>query len=259
MIAERPEDWRGYHQLGLVLFRRGEYERAIEPWRRVLQLTPDNARAASNLGSALFHMDRSEEAIEAYHRSIELQPNSWGYSNLGTVFFYLGRHTESVDAFERAVTLSLSDPLPWGNLGNACRHVPGLERRADEAIDQAIGLMQERLRSDPRDADGTARLAGWLVNRGRTDEARAAIRRALDLAPDDVHAMAHAANVYCQLGDHDEALKWLEIARTRGFAREAIERAPDLAPLRGDPRFQRILEIHPTHPGMRDRGGQGES
>ncbi|MFI5372372.1 MAG: tetratricopeptide repeat protein, partial [Candidatus Eisenbacteria bacterium] len=261
VMAERPDDWRGYHQLGLTMFRRGEYERAVEPWRRVLQLTPDNARAASNLGSALFQMDRSEEAIEAYRRSLDLQPNSWAYSNLGTVFFYLGRYAEAVDVLERAVRLSLADPLTWGNLGNSCRHVPGMERQAAEALDQAIGLMQDRLRADPGDADGTARLAGWLVNRNRQDEARATIRRALDLAPDDVHAMAHAANVYCQLGEYEEALKWLEVARTRGFAREAIERAPDLAPLRGDPRFQRILEIHPKAPGpeTRNRDGQGDS
>jgi pentatricopeptide repeat protein len=53
--------------------------------------------------------------------------------------------------------------------------------------------------------------------------------------------MVHAANAYCQTGDSDEAFRWLRAAVDSGFGLDAIRHAPDLAPLRDDPRFSQLL------------------
>ena len=44
------------------------------------------------------------------------------------------------------------------------------------ALERAIGLMRERLERNPAQPEAWAMMAGWLANRGRRDEAEAAIR-----------------------------------------------------------------------------------
>ena len=247
-----PEDWRGHQLLGTVQLRRGEFASAVGTWRRVMQLCPDNSRAASHLGGALFHLDRHEEAIDAYRLALRIQPNPNAFTNLGTVLFYLERYEEACDAFEKAVALGPSNPVMWGNLGNAARFVPARNARAREALDRAIGLMQERLSRNPENYDGWSRLAGWFANLDRADDARLAIDRAFAAAPDDVHVMVRAGNVFCQLGEHDDAIRWLERAVRAGYGVDAFVHAPDLAPLRSNPRFVRLLtagrDSHPSSP-----------
>ena len=251
-IGMRPEDWRGYHHLGLVLFRRGEYARAVEPWRRVLQLTPDNARAASNLGSALLHMDRHGDAIAAYQHSIEIQPSAWGYTNLGTALFYERRYDEATQAFEKAVALTPSDPLMWGNLGDARRLGGAPPEESREALERAVGLMKEGLQRSPGDAHGWSRLSAWLTGLGRGREAVEAVQRAYRLAPGDASVLASAGHTHYLTGDAESALRYFETALRQGYGVEALERSPDLEPFKSDPRFQRVLQSHRASRGERE-------
>lgn len=251
-IAAAPGDWRAHHQLALLHFHRGDYAQALEPWQEVLRLTPDNTRAASNLGSAYFHLDRFDDAVAAYRRSLAIQPSAVAYSSLGTVLYYLERFDEAADAFERAVRLRDSDPLVWGNLGNAGWFIPGRRDRAREALARAIGLMRDRLARNPDDAEGWSRLAGWLANLGE-GEALPALERALALAPADVHIMVDAVQIHAQLGNRAGALEWLRTALDHGYGAESFARSPLLSPLREDPEFQRILASHPRHPGARPK------
>jgi serine/threonine-protein kinase len=240
-IALQPGDWRGYHRLGLLRFRRGSYATAIEPWLRVVEITPDNPTAYRNLGSAYFHMDRYVEAEDALRRSIAIRPSAVAYYNLGTVLFFLERHDDCVAAFEKAVDLNPANPLAWGNLGNACRLIPGREARAAEALERAIGLMRERLDRGQGDGESWARLAGWYVGRGCTSQAEEAIGRALQLAPDDVDCQWAAGHVLFLVGRREEALEFLARAVRSGYGVDALRRDPDLRPLHNDPEFQRIL------------------
>jgi tetratricopeptide (TPR) repeat protein len=132
--------------------------------------------------------------------------------------------------------------MTWGNLGSACRFISGRESQAREALERAIALMRERLERNPADAIGWARLAGWLSNRGRHEDAIQAARHALDLAPSDVECMASAGGVYLQAGDRPLALRWVREAVRHGYGAGALRRSPSFAPLRDDPEFLRILE-----------------
>jgi hypothetical protein len=51
-----------------------------------------------------------------------------------------------------------------------------------------------------------------------------------------------AAIVHNQFGEEDEALKWLEAAVRRGYSAAEIKVAPELDNLRGEARFQKLVE-----------------
>lgn len=246
-IELRPADWRGHHARGLMLFLKGRYEEALEPWRKVTELTPDNATANSNLGATFFNLDRFVEAETVIRRSLAIRPSAMGYYNLGTLLFFLERYEDCIIAFEKAVDLNPADPVAWGNLGNACRQIAGQEARAAEALDSAIGLMRERLERSPNIGDGWARLAGYLVGRGRREEAEAAVSRALTISPRDPYCLWFAGHTYLLLGRRETALRCLADAVHGGFGVDAMRRDPDLKPLGTDPEFLKILEEGSRH------------
>ncbi len=240
-IALRPNYWAGYNKAGVFYYKQGQYAKAAEMWRRVTELTPDNPRGFYNLGSAYFKLGRFEDAIAAYERSMNVQPNAAAYSNLATVHFYIGKYREAVAEFEKAAALSPNDPLIWGNLGDAYRWTPGLEEKAAAAFDRAIALTREQLQVNPNDAEAVARLADWLARQGNAREAVRAIQRALRLGPKNVTCMARAIYVYHLAGNRVQALKWLERAVNSGYGVADLERDPELATLRLDPTFRKIV------------------
>ena len=253
-IAARPGDWRAHSALALLDFNRGRYAEATGAFRRVIELTPDNPRAHNNLGSAYYHLDRLEEAMAAYRASIAIQPTARAFTNLGAVLFVMARYEESAESFEKATALSPSDPILWGNLGSACRWIPGREARAAEALDRAIALMGEQLERNPHSARSWAWLSAWLANRRRDAESIAAIEKALALAPEDVHCLSTAGSVYNLLGDPERALHSFREAVRRGYGVEKLRRDPELAPLRENPEFIRILEEGSAPGGDRHAG-----
>jgi len=241
-IRARPADWRAWNLLGLAHAHRGAYRSALAAWRRVRHLAPDNVLVLRNIAGALFYLGHLRRAAPFYRRSAELFPNAPAYANLGSLLFFLGRHDECVDALERAVALAPAEPEFLGNLGSACRQIPGREARAAQALDQAISLMSERLRRAPDDAWGRARLAGWLANRGRHAEAIAAIETALRTAPDENECMLRAGFVYFHAGNRERSLHWFREAVRHGRGAVELEHDPELQSLRGDPEFEAILE-----------------
>jgi len=247
-----PGDWRGFSLLGRVRMRRGRYSSSLPALERVVALVPDSARGLRNLGTALYHLDRFEDAANAYQRALAIEPDAIAYHNLGTVLFHLDRFGPAIEWLERAVALRPSDPYMWGSLGNACRWIPGRERRMQEALERAVVLMRDQLAGHPDDAEGRARLAGWLMNLDRHAEGLEEIRRVLTLAPENVECMARAGYVYADAGDHPTAIHWFRQAVQRGYGTRELERSPVLANLRAEPEFLRVIEE-----GRTSRGSTG--
>ena len=247
----RPSDWIGYNRLGIVFFRQSQFAGAVEPWRMVTRLAPENSVGHLNLAGAYFNTDRWDEAAAEYRRSLEIKPTSDAWAGLGSVFYYRGEDEESLDAFESAIRLSPMDARLWGNLASACDPIPGREARGAEALDRAIALMLERLEINPNAAEDWALLAKWRADRKQPEPARTAIERALTLSPEDASVMGEAIVVYHTLGDRPNALRWLGEAVARGFGIEVLHRNPALASLREDPEFRRIIEERSTAPAER--------
>lgn len=249
-VAARPDDWRGHSVLGWIYFQRGDFAAALEPWTQVVRLAPDNAKGRRNLGSAYHRLDRFDDAILNYERSLAIQPNHVAYGNLGTALYFTGRYEEAVAALRRATELTPSDPIRWGSLAGTCRNLARLghtayEQESEDALDRAIGLIRERLTRNPNAAEWWAFLAGYLADRDMREEAEDAIRKALTLAPADAFCMARAGYICHHFGDRSQAVRWFRNAVAHGYGRGEFARSPELAPLRDDPEFVRLLEEDP--------------
>ena len=85
---------------------RGETETAIKHVRAVLQIHPDNAEAHNNLGLLLFESGSFERAVDCYKKSIELDPGcAEVYCNYANALLSIGALSDAAGHFEKALLL----------------------------------------------------------------------------------------------------------------------------------------------------------
>lgn len=98
--------------LGQAHHRAKGYSDALEEYRQVLRLRPDNAEALVCMGVLYCEMGMYNEAVEAYMKAIEVRPDAVEvYSKLGTVHVIRGEYNEAIAVFQRALGI---DPANSG-------------------------------------------------------------------------------------------------------------------------------------------------
>jgi tetratricopeptide (TPR) repeat protein len=240
-IKLRPSYWRNYINLGTFYYRRGNYQEAVPMFRRVTELTPDNRWGYTNLGVVYYYLGRPDEAAAMWRRTLEIRPDATAYSNLGTMTFFTGHYAESVGPFEKAAELEPQSYFCWGNLADAYRWTPRNKDRVKATYARAIGLAEHDLEVNRRDTGALGSLALYEAKSGAPEKARQLIGKALALAPKDVELLGQAVEVYTITGEQQKALDCLKNAVQGGYPRFEIEANPELAGLRSDPRYRRIM------------------
>ena len=82
-----------------------------------------------------------------------------------------------------------------------------------------------------------------LVELDQIDRAREWAKRALEADKDEPAIIYNVACMFAQLEEVDEAITLLERSISQGYGHRAwLEHDSDLAPLRGHPRFQALLD-----------------
>ncbi len=197
--------------VGTELQAEGRLDEAVEQYRQVLALTPDDALAHSNLGTALAAQGRLDEAVGHYERALALAPGDADtHSNLGNALLSLGRAAEGVESLRRALDI---DP------GSAEAHaVLGIALHDGGELDEAIVQLRRAIDLGIVSAELHNRLGIALGSQGRLDEATVELRRAVDLEPGNVDAHANLGTALQLQGRLDEAVAQF---------REALRIAPD--------------------------------
>lgn len=78
------------------------YDRAIEAYRKALELDSTRANIVGDLGIVLFNMNRFDEAIPVFEEKIAMEPElTNGYLNLAYCYLQLKRYSDVLDALDR--------------------------------------------------------------------------------------------------------------------------------------------------------------
>ena len=106
---ENPNVW---NELGLVLFKVGSYEDAIDAFIKAIELDPSIGYYYCNLGQVLVSQGRLTDAIELFEKSLELFQNnldkSVSWNRLGDIYRQLGLMSESQAAYKLTEVLMTS-------------------------------------------------------------------------------------------------------------------------------------------------------
>jgi Flp pilus assembly protein TadD len=204
-----------------------DYPGAIDPLRRVLNLTPDSPPAHGNLALALWrnklapqaeiHCRRAlalnptyvaahrilaellrernaPDALAGYDRLLELDPDSFmAHNNRGLLLNKLGRRRDADASFARALELEPGNPhVRFNQLMMQPDGDPA------EARECCLRALEER----PDDPDIMTNLAIVLQFSGRYDEAKAQYERVLSIAPDHLSAQFNLSLLLLLQGEY---------------------------------------------------------
>jgi serine/threonine-protein kinase len=240
-LKHDPNDWELMWLQGELEYQSARYESALSWYTRAADLAPDSPVPYRLAGAAHHMLGDYAAAAAAFQKSISLLPTAAGYTNLGTALFFQGHYRDSVPAFERAVELQPGNPLQWGNLGDAYRFVPGNGDKAADAYARAIQLLREQLAKDPSAAINRSRLALYLAKSGDHTTALTELAKVLTPEVSEVNTLYRATVTYELAGRRDEALATLERALQRGYGIIEVRADPELARLRTDVRYHRLV------------------
>ena len=237
--ALRPEHWGGYYEFGAYLFRTQRYEEAATQFRRVLELTPDNALAHATLGGVLQLLSKPAEAESHLKTSINLQPSYVAYSNLGVLYYNQRRWAEAAEMIKKGLDLNPSDWRTWHNLELAYEWL-GKKDDADHAFDGERIRLEEAAKLTPDDPEIEVRLGVHYARAKLKDKTVSYVEAALARSPDDASVLVNAGEAYEKLGDRTRAIELVSRAVARGWTLAQLEDDPGLQGIVHDPRFVAI-------------------
>ncbi len=201
--------------------------------RRALELNPNSGDTFDIYGLLLSSLERYEEAIELQRRAHELDPLAHRM-DIATTLLRAGRYQEALDAVTRVLEAEPHLALAHATLGWAYL----LNGRPDEGIES----LEKALSLSPDSTLYLGQLGQALAMVGRTDDSREVLHRLEGLATRRYVSPYHFAYVYTGLGEHEQAMDWLERAyEQRAGAVFGIKGSFLFTSLRGHPRFQQLL------------------
>jgi TolB-like protein len=224
--------------LGFVLWV-GDFDMAgsISEFQRAIALDPNSANAHKWYGNpTLVAIGRFDEAIKEIKRAAELDPLSTIInSDLGWTLMLARRYDEAIAQLRKTLEMDPTFYYAHLNLGLT------LQLKGDLSGAIAEYIKAQQLSEDP---EIRVRLADAKAHSGDKEAAEQMLAELEELGH---HRYVHTywrALLYLSLGNHDEAIRWLEkgIADHEGRDINWIKVDPLLDPLRGDPRFEALVQ-----------------
>jgi len=186
-IHEEFVDDVSYLRAGLSNARRGHYKLAIEAYRKVLELNPENKGVHDALGVSLLHLGRLEEARDAFLKAIEVEPSTSAFCNLGSTLAQLGQLGEAAKRFRQAVEQDPKFSLARYQLGTALLQLGETE--------EGKAHLLEAVRLAPDDILARYNLAGVLLQEGKLDEVVDHYRQVIQQQPNYLPALVGLASL----------------------------------------------------------------
>ncbi len=92
------ESFAAYQNLGIIFANQGEYPRAIDAYKRALELEPKSYRAWYQLGLVYATELDFEHAVESYEKSLEAHPMfTEAHLGLGSAHYWSGNREKALE------------------------------------------------------------------------------------------------------------------------------------------------------------------
>lgn len=230
-VAAAPRDPAPRRALAAALAKAGEARAALDQYRALLALDPNDAEAAADAGLMARRCGADEEWLPAIRAAAAANPDHpklWQV--LGLMHRSLDQHEAATEALDRAARLAPRDQLiahararSWFEAGKpsiahyeAARKLAPADRNlllghaaaliAEDRSDDAVAVLEEALARDPDWVPGHAALARHLWSMGDHRTFTASMESALRVVPKNIELWKELIAVLLHAGAYEEAL-----------------------------------------------------
>jgi tetratricopeptide (TPR) repeat protein len=163
-----PQKATGYIVMGSALLNQGNVDKAIENYKKAIEIAPDKVGAIAyiTLGNALLNQGKVDEAVENYKKAIEIDPQkATGYIAMGSALLNKGNVDEAIENYKKAIEIAPDkvDVNTYTIVGNALLN--------QGKVDEAVENYKKAIEIDPQKATGYIAMGSALLNKGNVDEA----------------------------------------------------------------------------------------
>jgi tetratricopeptide (TPR) repeat protein len=224
-------------ELGFIIFWHDwDWGASEKQFERSLELDPNNVNAHLFYAHLLSNTGRHDEALAEAKRARELDPLNLLLNALeGQFLIHAGRTDEALAKLRE--TLKMDANYFLVRLYASSAYID--KGIYSEAVNEA---RQAREVSGARGTHAEAFLGYALAKSGKEAEARSVLEGLLKSSAERYVSAYNIALVYNGLGEHGEALAWLERAYAQRLPKMVFLKVePKWNNLRSDPRFQDLL------------------
>ena len=252
-LVLRPE---GEHQAealahfveGTSFEENGEMSKALEAYRKVLNVDPGQSELASRVAALLARQDdfpqaidvlkdaiaknpnesepylqlafiyakylkKTDQAVDYANRAIALDPrNIEAYQRLYEIELDAGEEKKALQSLDRAAKVRSDDPTFWTKLGKLYASIvfrPGSESKPDE-IARVNEIFKRAAERAGEDSATLKDVADYYASSQQIKEAIPLYLRVLELQPDDVNAREKLATGFVLTNQRAKAVEMLE-------------------------------------------------
>lgn len=198
--------WCRVH-LGDELMNDGQSKEAEREYDRALHSFPDYPLALAAKARARYAADDTDNAIVLYKRAAERLPLPEYIAPLGDLYLKLGRREEAKQQYDQVEFIEKMGALD----GTYSRQLALFWADRDIRLDEALSIA-ERESAARNDIYTVDALAWCLYKKGRFNEAKTAIDKALRLGTRDPRLLYHAGMIALSTGDNQKAAEYLKQA-----------------------------------------------
>jgi tetratricopeptide (TPR) repeat protein len=226
----RKADALAHFVEGMAFEENGEMERALEAYRKVLNVDPGESELASRVAGLLIQEDEFPQAIDVLKDAIKANPNNAEpYQQLAFIYTrYLKKTDQAIDYANRAIALNPGDVEGYQRLVEI-ELAAGQQGRALEALDRAVRVQS----TDPNFWIRLGKLYVAILFKSnaqpKPDQLKKpndAFKRAAEHAEDDPGILKDVADYYAASQQLKEAiplyLRVLELQPDDANAREKL-------------------------------------
>jgi len=139
-IELKPDYTEAYYNMGGAYYDKGNYDKTIECCKKAIESKPDDAETYYGMGGAYYHKGNYDKAIEYYEKAIELKPDyAEAYHNMGAAYYDKGNYDKAIKCYQKVIELKPDYADAYHNMGAAYYNKNSYDK-AIECCKKAIKL-----------------------------------------------------------------------------------------------------------------------
>jgi len=283
-MAATGENVIVHRNLGNAFHQEKDYDRAIEHYRKGIEINPRHPDLHIHLGDALLANKANAEAIYHYKTAADLNPkDAYSLVQVGALLRDEGNPYEAIEYLNKALAIDPEDIWARHNLGLAMAATGdfkaaekevlkalSMEKNKSEGLytvgafygkygkqDEAMEYLGKALQENPEHQEANYNLGIIAVGQNRTKDAEQYFLATLTTNPKHIDAFNNLGLLYSKTNRPDKAIKQyekaLEIAPQDTLVRFNLADALLMTNRASEAigQFSKILEIDPDHDGAR--------